>query len=92
MIINGNIQALTGAYNVSSSSASRYTRAAADVKKGDEVTLSSEAQSFSAMLAELRGMDDARTERVDALKSEVEAGTYSVDSDKLALSLLNTRY
>lgn len=92
MIINGNIQALTGAYNVSSSSASRYTRTVAEAKESDSVVLSGEAQSFSAMLAELRGMDDARTERVETLKSEVESGTYSVDSDKLALSLLNARY
>lgn len=92
MIIRGNIQALAGAYNVSSASSTHSIYKTSAVKKSDELVLSGEAKSFSAMLSKLQGMDEVRPSRVDELKNEVNSGKYNVDSDKIALSLLNARY
>ena len=53
---------------------------------------SDEAQSFSAMLQELKGMDETRTEKIGALRGEIEAGTYSPSARDVAASLLALRY
>ena len=90
MIINGNIQAVTGAYNVSSASGTKRSAAAREVR--DEVVFSNEAQSFSSMLQKLKSMDVSREAKVSALQQQVADGTYTVDSQKLAGSLLDTRY
>lgn len=92
MIIRGNIQALAGAYNVSSAANTHSIYKTSAVKKSDELVLSGEAKSFSAMLNKLQAIDETRTSRVEELKNEVNSGNYNVDSDKIALSLLNARY
>lgn len=92
MIINNNIQAVTGAYSVSQTTGTRRASHAAGTRESDEVLFSREATSFSSMLQKLRSMDEPRTEKVQALRHQVEDGSYSVDAKKLAASLLHTRY
>lgn len=92
MLINNNIQAVTGAYNVSSTGGARRNGAVDRAHKADEVVFSSEAQTFSNMLQKLRGMDENRAERVEALRQQVADGTYEVDSKSLADRLLDTRF
>ena len=92
MLINNNIQAVTGAYNVSTSTPSRYagkTKAASDA---DEVQLSTGAQSFSGLLQQLRGMDETRADKVAALSKQVADGSYDVAAANIASSLLDTRF
>lgn len=61
----------------------------------DEVSFSQEAKSFSKLMTELReqvrsGSAD-QLERVRLLKAEVQNGSYRIDSDRLAESILNPR-
>ena len=49
MIINGNVQAVAGAYSVSSSGGVKRAASVQAMQKSDEVHLSSEGQSFSSM-------------------------------------------
>ena len=92
MIINNNIQAVTGAYSVSQTAGTRRTSQAAGAREHDEVLFSSEATSFSSMLQKLRSMDEPRTEKIQALSRQVEDGSYTADAQKIAASILNTRY
>lgn len=92
MIINSNIQAVTGAYSVSQTAGTRRISQAAGAHGSDEVQFSREATSFSSMLQQLRSMDEPRTEKVQALSRQMETGSYSADAQKIASSILNTRY
>jgi negative regulator of flagellin synthesis FlgM len=60
----------------------------ASAPQGDRINLSSDArlhtQAFSAAMA----APDVRQERVDALKAQVEDGSYVVDSKRIAQKLL----
>lgn len=92
MLINNNIQAVTGAYNVSSTGGARRSGTAERAHKADEVVFSSEAQTFSNMLQKLRGMDESRAEKVETLRQQIADGTYEVDSKSIADRLLDTRF
>ena len=92
MIINNNIQAVTGAYNVSSSSSAKRLEKTANAVATDEVQLSSGAQSFSSLLQKLRDSDEVRMDKVNAISQQMAAGTYEIDTDKVAMSILRTRF
>ena len=92
MYINNNIQAVSGAYQVSNARPSARAGAAQESGKGDEVVFSHEAKRFSSMLQELRNMPEVRSEKVEALSRQIADGSYDQDADKLAGSLLDARY
>ena len=92
MIINGNVQAVAGAYSVSSAGGVKRAASAREVEKSDEVLLSHEGQSFSSMLQKLQSMDDVREDKVKDLSARLNAGSYEVSSENLAASLLNARF
>ena len=59
----------------------------------DEAALSEEAISFSRVFSEVReavapARGEAESGRIAALKAQVEAGTYRIDSEKLAESII----
>ena len=93
MFINNNIQAVTGAYSVSSSASSRHAnKTEAGKDTADEVQLSTGVQSFSGLLQQLHGMDEVRADKVDALSKQVADGSYSVAAENVASSLVDTRF
>lgn len=92
MYINNNIQAVSGAYQVSSARPSVRAGAAQKSEKSDEVVFSHEAKRFSSMLQELRNMPEVRSEKVEKLSRQIADGSYEQDADKLAGSLLDARY
>lgn len=92
MIINGNVQAVTGAYSVSSAGGVKRASSVREVEKSDEVVLSHEGQSFSSMLQKLQNMDEVRGEKVKALGPQVQSGNYNVSSENIAASLLGIRF
>ena len=93
MFINNNIQAVTGAYSVSSSASSRHVnKTEAGKDTADEVQLSTGAQNFSGLLQQLQGMDEVRTDKVEALSKQVTDGSYSVAAENVASSLVDTRF
>jgi len=62
--------------------------AAGTVQPPDALELSGEAQSFGDILQKLRGMDDVRAERVEALS----ARTHEPASADIAAKMLAMRY
>ncbi|WP_037363555.1 flagellar biosynthesis anti-sigma factor FlgM [Selenomonas ruminantium] len=92
MIINGNVQAVAGAYSVSSSGSVRRSADVQAIQKKDEVLLSNEGQSFSSMLQKLQSMDDVRSNKVQELSAKVANGSYQVPNENIAASLLGVRF
>ena len=92
MIINGNVQAVAGAYSVSSSGSVRRSAELQAIQKKDEVLLSNEGQSFSSMLQKLQSMDDVRGNKVQELSAKVANGSYHVPNENIAASLLGVRF
>ena len=93
MIISNYIQAATGLFANRKQTASVKNVKKAEEPKASEFVMSSEAKSFSQTLLQLRGeMDDARMDRVEALREQLANGTYSVDAQTLAADMLAMRY
>jgi len=92
MIINGNVQAVAGAYSVSSSGSVKRTASMREVEKSDEVLLSHEGQSFSSMLQKLQSMDEVRGGKVQELSAKVADGSYNVSNENIAARLLGVRF
>ncbi len=68
--------------------AARTRPAARGSERRDELTLSDQAQMLARARAALDEQPDVRAEKVQELKSSVEAGTYQVPLKKLAQQLL----
>lgn len=92
MIINGNVQAVAGAYSVSATGGVKRAASAREVERRDEVLLSHEGQSFSSMLQKLQNMDDVRGEKVQQFGARIADGSYSVPNENIAASLLGIRF
>lgn len=54
----------------------------------DAVSVSSQGQEIGKALQALAGLSDVRTERVAALKAQIQAGTYQVSGREIAESML----
>jgi negative regulator of flagellin synthesis FlgM len=62
---------------------------------GDEAQLSSNALSFSKAMASARAEASSSADnlaRIEEIRQQVQAGTYRVDSDKIADSILGSLY
>lgn len=57
-------------------------------KAKDEVHISEAGKDFQIAKRALQEVPDVRQEKIAAIKSSMEAGTYEVDSDSLAEKLL----
>ena len=56
--------------------------------EGDTLRLSHEAKLHTTARGAAMQADDVRQERVDALKAQVAEGSYHIDSEKIAVKLL----
>lgn len=88
MIINNNVQAVAGAYQVSTVSRPQSSYAKNSEPIRDEVALSSEGVTFNQMMQELQSMDDVRAEKVDAVAEQVASGSYAPASSDVAEKML----
>ena len=62
----------------------------AAARRPDAVTISAGARSISAATQAVSDAPDVREDRVSALKAAIAAGTYSVDSRRLASKLVTS--
>lgn len=51
--------------------------------KRDELKLSNEAKDFQIAMEAIKKVPDIRKDKVDAIKSQINSGTYHVDSGKI---------
>jgi negative regulator of flagellin synthesis FlgM len=73
----------------SSAAAAGVTMPAAVERKPDALTLSDQARSIVTATKLVIDAPDVRDDRVTALKKAIAAGTYSIDSRRLASKLLS---
>ena len=59
-------------------------------RQPDAVTISDSARSIAAATKAVADAPDVREDRVSALKAAIAAGTYTVDSRRLASKLVNS--
>ena len=57
--------------------------------KGDSLSISNEAYSTAKKLDQLKEMPDVREEKVNALKREIDNGTYNVGGKEVAEKIVN---
>lgn len=94
MIVN-NLNSMANIYSSNAVVATRYANAAIgarNVQKRDELSLSQQAQSFSEILKKLRGEPEVRQDKVAEFEQKVSSGSYFVDSENIAASLLLSRF
>ena len=92
LISNHAVAAVSRLYAGSPSAGTRRVDAAGSVQRPDALELSGEAQSFGEILQQLRGMDDVRKDRVEALSARVQNGAYSPAAADIAAKMLAMRY
>lgn len=73
----GNAQSIARTQAAKPAAPAAPSAPAAGAARSDKVELNSTA---AAMLAKLKGSSDVRLDKVQTLKSQIEAGTYDVDS------------
>jgi len=93
MVIN-NYNSLASLYLSKSSATAKQTasRAAKTKSFKDEMTISSEAQSFNELLKKLKNETEIRQEKVDEYSKKIAEGTYNVESENIAASMLMSRF
>ncbi len=53
----------------------------------DRTTLSSDSGTVQSLVAKVLAFPSVRQDKIDALRQSINAGTYSVDADKVATAL-----
>jgi flagellar biosynthesis anti-sigma factor FlgM len=61
----------------------------ANISSGDSVELSSRAMDLKEMQTKAMSTSDVRSEKVEAVKIQVENGAYSIDNRQIAEKLLD---
>jgi negative regulator of flagellin synthesis FlgM len=84
------LQAAMAAAALRKNAALGGTSAAAAVRQPDAVTISDNARSIAAATKAVSDAPEVREDRVNALKASIAAGTYSVDSRRLASKLITS--
>lgn len=91
-ISNHTVSAVSRIYAGSPAVGTHRTEPAGALQRPDALELSGEAQSFGDILQKLRGMDDVRPARVEALRAHTEDGSYAPTSADIAAKMLAMRY
>ncbi|MGD0481743.1 MAG: flagellar biosynthesis anti-sigma factor FlgM [Terracidiphilus sp.] len=64
--------------------------AASDLaNSGDRTTLTSTQQSLNALVSTAMSSPEVRQDRVDSLKQAISGGTYELDPEKIASSMID---
>ena len=93
MIINNNVQAIAGAYAMNQSAGTRRSVGAQKPQEfKDEVNISTQGQSFSAMMKELKDTPDVRMDKVAFFKNAIAGGNYNVSGEDIAEKMLSARF
>ncbi|MDR1531398.1 MAG: flagellar biosynthesis anti-sigma factor FlgM [Clostridiales bacterium] len=84
----GSTYGVLGEYKVLAYKAEETKRAGKTEEKHDELAMSAQAQSFSALRKALSGIPDLREERIGELRQKIESGVYDVSSSDVADKIL----
>lgn len=91
MDITGKLPSISPATHVNKAGTSQKPadiQPIASPASGDQVSLSPQARELQAARAAAAAMPEIREEKVAAIRAQVEAGTYVVDSEKIAVNMI----
>lgn len=57
--------------------------------RSDSVSLSNAAKALTQIESELKSLPEVDQDRVDAIKAQIDQGTYSIDSNRMAQKMLD---
>lgn len=85
-IHNNNINKALNVYNnqITANKTSKSERG----KRPDQLNISSEARDFQIAMEQVKKQPEVRIEKVEALKKQIEAGTYNVDPRQIAEKMM----
>ena len=92
MIINNNLQAIAGAYQLNAKNPAKRAQAKNAPSFKDEVHLSSNAQNMSSAVKNLKNMSDVRADKVEFFTNAIESGNYNVPAANIASKMLSIRF
>ena len=96
MIINNHINNFSNLYTTNAVIATNQSNDASRNKKvksfKDEMIISKEAQTFKDMLKKLQGESEIRQEKVDEYSRRIEEGSYDIESENIAASIIANRF
>lgn len=55
----------------------------------DKLSISDEGKAYQLAMKKLNDIPEIRTEKVDKIKAEIKAGSYKVDSKKIAQKMMD---
>lgn len=58
--------------------------------KEDKLNISQQAKDYQFAINKLNDIPEIRTEKVDELRTQIKAGTYSIDGNKIAEKMLDS--
>lgn len=89
-ISNEQVQQILAAQGVKGPKATKGTAGPGPTSSpaSDAVSVSSKGQEIGKALQTLAGLPDVRADRVEALKAQIQAGTYQVSGRDIAESML----
>lgn len=61
-------------------------------KDGDLIKISDDAINYQHALQKLKDVEEIRTEKVEAIKAQIQAGTYEISGEKIAEKMLENIY
>lgn len=85
MKINGvnNVQSVMKAYG-----ANKTEKVQKISLKEDKIEISQTGKDFQIAMEAFKNLPEVREEKINELRSQIESGTYTVDKDKLANSII----
>ncbi len=87
------LQKVTGAYRAGTASPNVAGKEAGVAKgaEADRVNVSEKARTAAVLKAKIKETPEVRTELVERIKAQIEAGKYNVDPKKIAEKLLKSK-
>ncbi len=81
-----NLENVTSVYQKSTNNAVTKQE---KIEKKDKIEISKEAREYQLGLKKVNELPEIRQDKVDAIKKQIQDGSYSVDSNKIADKILN---
>lgn len=83
------IDKISNIYESYKKQAASKNQAAAKVNKKDEVALSGTAKDFQTVYKLLNNTPDVREDKVNAVREQIQSGTYNVRAEEVADKILS---
>jgi flagellar biosynthesis anti-sigma factor FlgM len=92
MIINNNLQAIAGAYQLNQKNSAKRVQNQNSLSFKDEVKLSESAESFRSAMKKMQNIDEVRPDKVAFYTQAIESGNYNVSAANIASKMLSVGF